>query len=252
MIKFAEGGQDPKEILGRYKAGSPEYEFISKYINSSHVYDYSSAEELVFEAGLRRHIVDASLALYRGRLAFRTFQESRCNGKFWNRRPDGGFVLKPGAKPSEAIGDIFVNTRLYGTECATAIVMIYYKAVLDSYKADLFNTAFPEIVLMNWRDMDDLLGVATYRRLPDYVPGDCRYVRNPDVNPLTPEWQGENIIDLGNGKYYGHGIGIGDVDYYIKALNQNRIADSQVSAYLMDSATRPDFGGLYRYWKFAS
>jgi protein-glutamine gamma-glutamyltransferase len=100
--------------------------------------------------------------------------------------------------------------------------------------------------------MDDLMNISTYRKLPDYVPGDCRYVRNPDVNPLTPEWQGENIINLGNGKYYGHGIGIGDIDYFIKALNQNRIEDSQVSAYLMDSATRPDFEGLYRYWKFAS
>jgi protein-glutamine gamma-glutamyltransferase len=165
---------------------------------------------------------------------------------------DGGFTLKTGVRPSEAIDDIFVNTRLYGTECATAIVIIYYKAVLDSYKADLFNKAFGEIVLMNWRDMDDLLGVSTYRRLPDYVPGDCRYVKNPDVNPLTPEWQGENIIDLGSGRYYGHGIGTGDVEYFIRALNQNRIAGSQVSAYLMDSATRPDFHGLYRYWKFAS
>ncbi len=252
MIKFADGEHDLKAILGRYRSGSPEYEFLSTYIDSTHVYNYSSEEELIFETEMRRHIIDASIALYRSRLAFRTFQESKCNEKYWDRRADGGFVLKSGVKPSEAVGDIFTNTRLYGTECATAIVIIYYKAVLDSYKPDLFDTAFKEIVLMNWRDLDDLINVATYRRLPDYVPGDCRYVRNPDVNPLTPEWQGENIINLGSGRYYGHGIGMGDVDHFIKALNQNRIVDSQVSAYLMDSATRPDFAGLYRYWKFAS
>ncbi len=252
MIKFADGEHDLKAILDRYRNGSPEYEFLSILMDSSHVYIYSSVEELIFETDMRRHIIDASIALNRGRMAFRTFQESKCNEEFWNRRVDGGFVLKPGVKPSEAVGDIFVNTRLYGTECATAIVIIFYKAVLDSFKADLFDTAFKEIVLMNWRDMDELMNISTYRGLPDYVPGDCRYVRNPDVNPLTPEWQGENIINLGNGRYYGHGIGIGDVDYFIRALNQNRVEGSQVSAYLMDSATRPDFKGLYSYWKNAS
>lgn len=252
MIKFADGEHDLTAILDRYENGSPEHEFLNKYISSSHVYNYSSVEELIFETGMRRNIIDASIALYRNRMSFRTFQESKCNEDYWIRRIDGGFDLRPDAKPSEAIEDIFINTRLYGTECATAIVIIFYKAVLGSFKADLFNSAFKEIKLMNWSEMDDLMNVSTHRSPPDYVPGDCRYVRNPDVNPLTPEWQGENIIDLGNERYYGHGIGIGDIDYFIRALNRNRIEDSQVSAYLVDSATRPDFEGLYRYTKITS
>ncbi len=252
MIKFQDGEHDLKTILDQYKNGSPEHEFLNEYIDSSHVYDYSSEEELIFETGMRRNIIDSSIALYKRRMAFRTFQESKCNEDYWKRTTNGGFALKPDVKPSEAIEDIFINTHLYGTECATAIMIIYYKAVLDSFKADLFNTAFKKITLMNWSEMDDLINVSTLRRLNNYVPGDCRYIRNPDVNPLTPEWQGENIIDLGDKRYYGHGIGIGDIDYFIRALNQNRIEDSQVSAYLMDSATRPDFEGLYRYWKFAS
>lgn len=251
MILFASGESGVQSILDQYQAGSAEYEFLDKLMKSSHVYRYDSPEELAFETDLRRNIIRASYALYRGRLRFLTFHESVCNEAYWRRRNDGGFVLKNDVRPSDAINDIFLNTRLYGTECATAIVIIYYKAVLDLYGDNLFNTAFPEIILMNWRQIDELMGVALYRQLPDYVPGDCRYFRNPDVNPLTPEWQGENTIELGNGLHYGHGIGIGYPEKFIEALNRNRIEGSPVSAYLMDNATRPDFRSLYEYRKNA-
>ncbi|HOJ79896.1 MAG TPA: protein-glutamine gamma-glutamyltransferase [Clostridiales bacterium] len=252
MIRFEDGFTDLPSIMARYRRGSPEYEVLSKLSESSRVYTYLSPEELEFEIGLRRGIIEASLALFRGRLAFRIFQESFCNERYWERRQDGGFVLRAGVRPSEAVDDIFANTRRYGTECATAIVMIFYKAVLDAYKPDLFDRTFTRIVLMNWRDMDPLIDPATYRGLADYIPGDCRYIRNPDVDPLTPEWQGENVIDLGGGRYYGHGIGLGDMDFFIEILNRNRREGAQVSAYLVDSATRPDFRGLYLYWKNAS
>lgn len=251
MIQFASGEPGAQALISQYQPGSAEYEFLDKLAKSTHVYRYESLEELAFETDLRRNIIKASYALYRGRLKFRTFHESVCNEAYWYRRNDGGFVLKKDVKPSDAVNDIFLNTRLYGTECSTAIVMIYYKAVLDSYGENLYNAAFQEIILMNWRQIDELMGAALYRRLPDYVPGDCRYFRNPDVNPLTPEWQGENTIELGNGLHYGHGIGIGNPGMFIEALNRNRIEGSPVSAYLMDNATRPDFKGLYQYRKNA-
>lgn len=249
MIELISGEFNAQSFLSQYTSGSAESEMLNKLDKSTHTYKYPDLDELTFEIKTRRAIINASLDLYRARLAFRTFQDSKCNEDFWRRMPNGGFALKQGVKPSDAINDIFRNTRKYGTECATAIVIVYYKAVLDVYDASLFNKAFTEIILMNWQQMDELLGVATYRKLPDYIPGDCRYFRNPDVNPLTPEWQGENAIDLGNSRYYGHGIGITDADRIIAALNQNRVADSTISAYLMDTATRPDFSGLYMYLK---
>jgi protein-glutamine gamma-glutamyltransferase len=63
---------------------------------------------------------------------------------------------------------------------------------------------------------------------------------------MTPEWQGENAIDMGDGTYYGHGIGIRDEETMIKILNRFRVKGSNVSAYLMKTATRPDFAGLFR------
>ena len=247
MIYFSGTEADTQSLLSKYPDGSAEYEALEKLLRSDERYVYGSEEELIFEISMRRYIIDASLALYRGRLAFRIFRKSFCNEAFWERAANGGFVLKRGAVPSEAIRDIFRNTRKYGTECATAIVMIYYKAVLDAYPENLFNTSFTTITLMNWQQMSELIGVATYRGLADYIPGDCRYFRNPDVNPLTPEWQGENAIDLGGGRYYGHGVGIGGSDRIIAILNENRADGSEVSAYLMDTATRPDFKRLYRH-----
>lgn len=249
MIEFLEGEFNAQVFLDSYASGSPEAEMINKLVSSTHTYRYSSADELTFEIGLRSNIINASVDLYRSRLAFRIFRDSKCNEDFWHRRSDGGFVLRADVKASDAINDIFRNTRLYGTECATAIVIVFYKAVLKSFGEDLFNKAFPDIILMNWQDMNELMGVSTYRGLPVYIPGDCRYFRNPDVNPLTPEWQGENAIDLGGGRYYGHGIGITDADGIIYALNRNRIEGSEISAYLMDSATRPHFKRLYQFWK---
>jgi len=238
---------DAGSLLSQYTEGSAEYKIVDILSKSDRVYRYSSPDELAFEIQLRRKIIDASVALYRNRLAFRIFQEAKCNEDYWDLRPDGGFVLKGGVLPSDAIKDIFINTRKYGTECATAIVIIYYKAVMDVYGDNLFNSSFPGIILMNWMEVDNLLGVATYRGPLDYLPGDCRYFRNPDVNPLTPEWQGENVIDLGNGLYYGHGIGITTADRIIAALNANRVEGSETSAYLMETATRPNFKGLYRH-----
>ncbi len=249
MIKYASGELDPQSLLNKYPNGSAEFEMLEKLLKSTGTYEYPSQEDLIFEIDLRKNIINASHALYGKRLGFRTFHDSKCNEAFWERSQNGGFVLKKDIRSSDAIYDIFQNTRKYATECATAIVIVYYKAVLDAYSEDLFNKAFPEIILMNWQQLDDILGVATYRKLSDYIPGDCRYFKNPEVNPLTPEWQGENAIDLGKGSYYGHGIGIGNQNKIIAVLNANRIEDAQASAYLMDTATRPDFNSIYQYKK---
>lgn len=247
MIYVSGSPFDSSSLLNQYSSDSVEYIIVDMLSKSDRVYRFSTLDELMFEINLRRKIIDASIALYRSRLAFRIFSEAKCNEDYWSLRDDGGFVLREGVLPSDAINDIFLNTRKYGTECATAIVIVYYKAVLDIYGEDLFNSSFSEIVLMNWQQIDNILGIRTYRNLADYLPGDCRYFRNPDVNPLTPEWQGENAIDLSGGMYYGHGIGITSADRIIDALNQNRVEGSETSAYLMETATRPDFSSLYRH-----
>jgi protein-glutamine gamma-glutamyltransferase len=240
MIKIGDNIISQDAIAGAYKRNSMENKIFDVIAASTREYEYKSLELLKFELSLRANIISASRELFKSKMSFRVFRRSICNPDFWDRTNNGGFIVKDGVKPSDAIKDIFVNGSLYGTECATAIVIVYYKAVVNIYPEELFNKMFPKIHLMNWH-YDRDLGVE-YKQSPgDFFPGDCRYFKNPDVNPETPQWQGENAIDLGNGQYYGHGLGIRTADEMISILNQKRKEGAAEPATLLDSATRPDF-----------
>jgi protein-glutamine gamma-glutamyltransferase len=206
--------------------------------SSNEIYWYDYESQLIFELRLRRNIVKASADLYRTRFSFRVFRKSMCNEDYWERTDEGGFRLKEGIPPISAIRDIYVHSNRYGNECATAMVIVFYKALSDTFPEELFNKVFSKIYLMNWEYLDNTLGIRNTRNIKDFLPGDCRYFKNPDVDPLTPEWQGENAIDMGNGMYYGHGIGIKSADAIIRDLNDQRREGADTSAYLMDSATR--------------
>ncbi|MEY7999282.1 protein-glutamine gamma-glutamyltransferase [Clostridium sp. Mt-5] len=244
MIKISGTELDINTIIDQYKNHSIERYTLNKLFSSVHIYDYNSLDELKFELNMRKNIVNASIELDRSDFSFSVFRKSRCNTDFWERTKQGGFLLKEGVKPSVAINDIYKNSRKYATECATAMVIVYYRAFLDSFSEKFFDATFSRIYLMNWYYVDDHLKLHTSDTIADDLPGDCRYFQNPQVNPLTPEWQGENVIDLGNGKYYGHGIGIRTSDEIIAALNTRRIIWATESAYLLDSAKRPNFQQL--------
>ena len=253
MIRISGDNFDINTIINQYKDNSIERKVLDILHSSRKIYDYNSLDELKFELTLRKNIVNAAIDLNRSNFDFAVFRKARCNTDYWERTRQGGFLLKDGVRPSAAINDIYKNSNKYATECATAMVIVYYKAVLDSFGEKLFDDSFSKIYLMNWHYMDRNLGLDTSDEVVDYLPGDCRYFKNPDVNPLTPEWQGENVIFLGNEKYYGHGIGIGTGNEIIKALNEERFIGARRSAYLLDSVTRPDFQQLaYIYSKSSS
>lgn len=239
----------PESLLAEYPEDSVEQKILRKLAASDTHFSYPSMDQLKFELRLRKEIIAASYELNRSGLGFEVFRETRCNPAYWKRLWDGGFALNDGANPAAAIADIFHNGSQYGTECATAMMIVYYGALLKVYGEALFNKTFPKIDLMNWHRIDRLLWeVGNMQRRDVYLPGDRRYFNNPDVNLLTPEWQGENTIDLGNGMFYGHGVGIYKAEAIIQELNKNRVPNADESAALLDSAGRPDFirlGNIY-------
>lgn len=250
MISIQQAPFDANELINNYPANSIEQEVLKMMHNSTNNYNYKSTDELDFELKLRKAIVEASIALNKSRMDFAVFRETKCNDKYWIRTDVGGFLLKRDVKPSEAIQDIYKNSHLYATECATAMVIVYYKALLQVMGEALFDKLFTRIELMNWHNIDPRLSEIGYTvKVKDFFPGDRRYFKNPDVDPKTPEWQGENVIDLSKGLYYGHGVGIRNGDYIIFDLNQNRKKDATQSAFLMDSVGRPDFKELYKLMK---
>jgi protein-glutamine gamma-glutamyltransferase len=208
-------------------------------------YAYSSENELRFELALRSQIVKASRDLYQSGVGFASFRNSRCNEMLWILTPEGGFRLKPDILPSLAIRDIFMNGRLYAFECATAIVIVLYKALLEVLGDQVFNHWFGQLFLFAWQYDSDLRLVIEKDAMESY-PGDIIYFKNPEFNPSTPEWQGENTIKLGDSTYYGHGIGITTPEAIIASLNTNRRPGATVSAYRMNDVVHPDFLALYR------
>ena len=257
MILIAGKIFDASAIMNDYPRGSVEQQLLSIMSQSSHKYDFDNLSQLKFELWMRQETVNSAQALNRSRLGFSVFHKSKCNPAYWERLPNGGFRLKEGADAARAIEDIFINGGEYATECATAMMIVYYKALLNIFKHDAFNRMFPAIILMNWHSMDPLLReVGKPHKVDDFLYGDRGYFKNPDVDPKTPEWQGENVIILPDALYYGHGIGIATANNIISTLNGNRKKNATQPAYFLDTASRPDFkklAGVYeRFGQAAS
>ena len=236
---------DISALVNEYPENSVERQLLHAMSEGAGRYAYDSLNQLKFELLLRKEIVNAARALYKSGLSFAVFHKSKANPEYWNRTGNGGFRLKQGAEPAAAIEDIFTNGRAYATECATAMVIVYYRALLDVFGKERFNELFPEIYLMNWRIEEPLLReVGTPQTAADILLGDRGYFSNPDVNPETPQWVGENVIVLPDSLYYGHGIGIATADEIISSLNANRRTDATQSAHFLDSVGRPNFKRL--------
>ncbi|MFC0271038.1 protein-glutamine gamma-glutamyltransferase [Metabacillus herbersteinensis] len=208
-------------------------------------YSYTNRSQFLFELKLRMESIQAAEDLYKSGVKFATFATSRCNEKLWTLTSQGGFVIRQGVSPSDAINDIFNNGQLYAFECATSIVIVYYKAVLESIDLNQFNRLYQGMILYDWH-FDDDLSIYT-RRGNDYLPGDCLYFKNPDFNPKTPQWRGENAIYLGNNLFYGHGIGIKDAAGIIESLSKKRRPGATESPFLLSQVTRLDAKFLYNF-----
>ncbi|WP_088072655.1 protein-glutamine gamma-glutamyltransferase [Gottfriedia luciferensis] len=195
-----------------------------------------------FESMLRNNIVLSARAMFQSRVSFAVFERSRCNPMFWHLMRTGGFLLRQGVRPSDAIRDIFLNSSYYAFECATANVIILYHAILNLIGDDLFNQLFKNIYLYGWHADPDLGINAQYS--DRFFPGDILYFNNPDFSPLTPEWRGENAVVLGNGLLFGHGLGVMTGEQMIFALNRMRWPGAYRSAYLTNSVTRPNYNHL--------
>lgn len=217
-----------------------ERDILRSKDSSSVVYQYHSLDALEFELKMRASIVEAAIALNASGVTFAKFENSRCNEQFWSRTGTGGFRLRSGVLPSDGIDDIFRKGRLYAFECATAIMIIMYRAILDAINVEAFNVHFKDLYLRDWNYDTDFRLISTYNKNEAY-PGDGLYFKNPDHAPETPEWQGENAILLGADLFYGLGIGIGSSDKMIFYLNKLRKPGSMTSAFLADLVIHPDF-----------
>ena len=74
--------------------------------------------------------------------------------------------------------------------------------------------------------------------------GDHTYFKNPDFDPAHSAFQGENVIYLGDGMYFGHGLGVVSEQGVIDSLNGLRKPGATKTAYRDDFELRLDGGKI--------
>lgn len=161
----------PLQQSGIWPANSMESAIIKKMNDDPTVYSYQSINQLSFELELRKNILDSATAMNQSNAEFAVFERSRCNSQYWHLMNTGGFRLRNDVKPSDAIQDIYLNSSHYAFECATAMIIIYYQAVLNSIGPSLFNQLFPDIYLYSW-NFDSDLGLKQIHTT-HLIPGGC-------------------------------------------------------------------------------
>lgn len=243
MIEISEKVVDFKQLVSQWKLSDMQYKIIRRISESRRIYKFDSMDQLKFELQLRSNITKAAYDLNKSKADFAVFSQSRCNHKFWTLTDKGGFRLKDQVLPSVAIEDIFHHGEKYAFECTMAVIIALYKAYLDTIPLEKFNQLFANLLI--WAgtyDQDmDLIQLEDAEELP----GDLSYFKNPDVNPKEMEWQGENVIAMGEGTYYGHGIGIAQAKFIIYSLNKHRKPGAKESAFLSTEVTRPDYKRVF-------
>lgn len=183
---------------------------------------------------------------------FALIKDHAFNPAFWEPRGGGSFALKAGVKPSDAVKDMFANPDQYQFECATALVIVHYKAMLDLLGPKDFDAAcanlqmgpwvYESTMSTHWKIDGSGSTEATAARREALRGGDYTYIRNWEVSDQGRDagWQGENVIALGNGQYYGHPFGIATEDHIVNYLNGHRNAGSTRSASMLDLQARLD------------
>lgn len=241
MIQISGVPFQPNE---NWQLGSMEKTIIQQMQNASFLYSYYSEYELWFELQVRKNIIESARKMNNSQAVFTTFVYARCNPRYWQLTRGGGFLLRPDVQPADAILDIYRNSSLYAFECATAIPIIYYHAILNSIGSHLFNSLFRDLYLYSWHTDTDL-GINTFYS-NHFLPGDVLYVNNPDFDRRTPHFRGVNAVLLNDGTLFGHGFNIRSSEEMIQILNEKRKPGSHQSAYITKLVTRPSFKYLFR------
>ncbi|MEW8972533.1 MAG: protein-glutamine gamma-glutamyltransferase, partial [Mesobacillus sp.] len=151
IIRFPDGASAQKlqNLSGKQK------QIYDHLDNSLTMFEYDTTFQLLFEINLRENIIDAALKLKDASPAFTSFKYSRFNPRYWTKGPRG-YLLNPTVQPSDAINDIYENGQEYAFECSTAMVVIFYKAVLDSIRLRDFNYLYRWLLVSTWNHDSDL------------------------------------------------------------------------------------------------
>lgn len=208
-------------------------------------------EQLRDKVRIGAAMVEACEAMARAKHQFALAHDQQFDSRLWDYLGGGGFIVKDGVRPSAALNGIFENPGQYKFECLTAQIIARYKAMLDLLGPKDFDLACPGLRVGPFRFEETLAeyfrftgtGIeATPARKTGLRAGDYTYFKNWDVSPdgYAAGWQGENVVALGGGKFYGHPFGIATEPEIVGFLNQHRRPGSTRSASMIEVQGRFD------------
>ena len=231
----------PGGSRGRIDAGD---RFVIESSSTSEALGAKRTEDLAFRAAVVRagHDLAASGATFAG-----NSKEDKVNEVLWTQGYGGRMAVRKWmpdgsiGKPSVALRDIFKNGDKYGFECATAMMVIYHKAILDHVGDEAFDRMFSEprqLKFFRWSvEDDDFTEVKRLAHRPSTLkPGSHYYYKNPGAAPENSAWGGENVIYLGDGKFYAHGIRGASGSYVV---TEKEILDTLRGLRAPDSTVEP-------------
>lgn len=182
----------------------------------------------------------------RARHAFALLDDQSFSRTHWQQEGGGTFHVRDGVRPSQALRDVFAHPDAYRFECATALVLVHYKAMLELVGDDDFDRMCPRLRVGPWetdeafvrhtRSEGDSAVEASEERRRHFRAGDYGYIKNWDVSEKGARagWQGENVIALGDGRFYGHPFGVTTEDSIVQHLNTHRVEGAARPAGLLD------------------
>lgn len=141
-------------------------------------------------------------------------------------RPNGKtLMLQKGVTASQAMDHVFSNPEKYGFECAYAIKLVQYRGIQKALGSRLFDDWYKDMQL-GQLDMGDSkrLRSAKESAQDGLRIGDHAYFSNPCVSEEARAggWNGENVIVLGEGTFFGHPFGITTEGEIVEHLNSVR------------------------------
>jgi hypothetical protein len=201
-------------------------------------------EQLLISA----HVVQSAIRLDKSQVQFANYSgDDKANNKLWSMGYGGRITVRQHTSTTKAVNDVFgKNSSKYAFECATAAHLIYLNAIKDRIGAKKFDSAAPRLSVFRWdapkktgQDLIDGTGRGGPLRLSskgpfakEVWPGDRVYFNNPHFEPSFTAGQGENTIFLGDGRYFGHGLGIKSKEQIVKKLNNLRKPGATKKAYM--------------------
>jgi hypothetical protein len=177
-------------------------EILEAMINSKRSFAIKGSGEAVL-ANLRLHVLAREKIVgfaEQFKVPFGTME--KWSAEFWTRfRLD--YITK--GSPYTAVSDIFNNPKSYELMCGNAMLMVIARGVAEALGQKAFDELIDVARVGNWplriRKRDEGIGEET-----DWVPGDYGYIENQSEKKERGE-EGENIIYLGNGRFWGQAPG---------------------------------------------